>query len=236
MVGGITLVVSVFVFNAVGALAGLAMIFWGIVLLLVTTTPYVKAEAIGPSFEGQRQAIRQFIGVTGRNLKATYLPPRSFEEASADSVLLTGEGESEAPVGANRPSSKLLTGIRMPPSGVGLVKYYQSKTESNFLGVDLQYIKMTLPKLLTEDLELAQSVEVNFDGDVVGVATIGAKFYRICESMSDSADSENSLACPFHSSFAIVLARATGKPITIESIDRMNDGRTIRATYKIREA
>jgi len=238
VIGGVLLLASTLASNAIAALAGLAVIFWGILLLFATATPYVKAEVIGPSFEGQREAVRQFLSAGGTKLNATYLPPRSFEDVSAGKVLLSAEKDGGGGVtgGASGLSATSGTRVQMPAPGLGLVKYYQKKAGSDFLGVDLQYVKLTLPNLVTEDLELARSLEVSIDGDTVDITSIGAKFYQLCVAMSDSAESESYLACPFHSSFALVLARATSKAVMIASVERMNDGETVKATYKVKEA
>lgn len=229
--GAALLLGSFIVSNTIAALAGVAMVFWGVLILYVAGAPYVKAEVIGPSFEGEREAARQLIG--SQEAGAVYLPPRSFAEVSAEKVLVTRGSRTDgpsnpAPPGASGP------GLLMPPPGAGLVKYYQEKAESDFFGVDLDYVRVTLPRLVTEDLELAQSLDVTVDGDRVAISTKGTRFYQLCSSMAGPPESEKYLACPFHSSFAVVLARAVGRPVSVDSVERMTDGRTVVANYMIR--
>jgi hypothetical protein len=236
--GGVLLVVSVLSSNAIAAFAGLAGFFWGALLLYVANDPYVKVEMIGPSFEGQRAVIRQFMDTAGAGSKAIYLPPRSLGEVSEAKVLFPRAKGQKGSKGSSASSgtSNVGDGLLMPAPGLGLVRYYQEKSDSDFFGVDLQFVKVTLPKLLAENLEVVQAFEMSVDDDKVTVTVVGTRFYELCSSMSDSSESEEKLACPFHSSFAVILARAVGKPITIDSIERMGDHRSIIATYKIEEA
>jgi hypothetical protein len=227
--GGFLLVLAIFLSNLVLTIAGLAMIFWGTLLLFVTSTSYIKAEVVGPSFEGSIQAIKELAGVSGLRGRAVYLPPRSFGEVSAEKVMLSGRGTPEAGGELIVPNG----GPLITAPGIGLVKYFQSKVDSDFLGVDFDYVKFSLPKLITEDLELAQEMEMVADGDLVRVVTVGKRFFQLCSDMSDSSEPETFLACPLHSSFAVVLARALGKPVFIESVERLSDNRTVKATYAI---
>lgn len=236
-VGGASIVFSLLFTNSILAFVGLGLVFWGILFLYVGSVPYVKAEIIGPSFAGQKAALQQLIETQKGRGRAIYLPPKHLDEVSAGRVLLPSDDKPIATPSSGSANATTVKpkGLELPAPGLGLVEYYVAHTGSDFVGVDMEYLQASLPRLIRENLELAQTFEMTVDGNIVTIRTVGERFYELCSALTISAKGEEYLACPFHSSFAIVLARATGKSVLIESATRMDDARTIVATYKIGE-
>jgi hypothetical protein len=238
VVGGGSIVFSILFTNSILAFIGLGFVFWGILFVYVGSVPYVKAEIIGPSFAGQKAALQQLIETHEGRGRAIYLPPKYIGEISAGRVLLPSDDKPTSTLGNGSTDTATVkpAGLELPAPGLGLVEYYVAHADSDFVGVDMEYLQASLPKLIREDLELAQTFEMTVDGSTVTIRTVGERFYELCSAMAISAIGEEYLACPFHSSFAVVLARATGKSVVIESATRMDDARTIVATYKIGES
>jgi hypothetical protein len=229
MAGGVLLILAFVTTSTVLALAGIGFAIWGAVMLYISRVPYVKVEAVVPSLVGQGEVIGQLLRPMGSGLEGVHLPPRSIGEVSQERVLIrrTAFASSSIPSGDGKGD------LLLPAPGLDLVKYFQEKSNSDFFGVDFAYLQVTLPELLMKDLELVTDAEVTRTGDLVKVRTIGSKFYDLCTSMASSAESEMMLACPLHSSFAIMIARSLGKPVVMASEVRDKETESITADYKV---
>jgi hypothetical protein len=199
------------------------------VMLYISRVPYVKIEAVVPSLVGQGQVIGQLLGPMGSGLEGVQLPPRSIGEVSQEKVLIRKTASVEGP----STTSTMEMGTLLPAPGLDLVKYFQEKSNSDFFGVDFAFLQVTLPELLIRDLEFVTDAEVTMDGDLVTIRTTGSKFYELCSSMASSAESEKMLACPLHSSFAIMIARSIGKPVVMASEVRDAETGSITADYRV---
>jgi hypothetical protein len=214
--GGVLLLASFALSNAILTLAGIGLAFWGILFLYVENDPYLKEEAVVPTLMGQGATIEELVGSMGSFAQGVHLPPRSISEVAAEKVLLRSTGFGEVAVLA---------------PGLGLVDYYRKSANSDFLGVDLDFIRVKLSQALVEDLEVAQLFDLQSEGDAITVTTEGSKLYKLCTSMVNTTEAEVRLPCAFHSSFAIVLARATGRPFVLASMMKDPKDKKIVARY-----
>ena len=106
---------------------------------------------------------------------------------------------------------------------------------TSFTRVDLQYLEQTIPKLLVEDLEIAQEVEIETEKDTVFVKTKNSVYRSICEEVQKLSGISHSLGCPLCSAIACALAEATGKLVVIEKVHTDDDDQTIKVKYRLLE-
>jgi hypothetical protein len=214
--GGVLLLASFALSDAILTLGGIGLAFWGVLFLYIENEPYLKEEAVVSALRGQGATIEELAGSMGSFTQGVHLPPRSISEVAAEKVLLQSTGVGEVAVLA---------------PGLGLVDYYRESANSDFLGVDMDFIRVKLSKALVEDLEVARLFELRSEGDAVTVTTEGSKLYSLCTSMVNTTEAEVRLPCAFHSSFAVVLARATGRPFVLASMTRDPKDKKIVAKY-----
>lgn len=86
---GITALISSTVTNSTtSAMIGLGLMFWGIILLYVQTEEYVKARALDTIILSAPPALEQTLKGLGYKGKASYLPPRYFNESEIVKVFV----------------------------------------------------------------------------------------------------------------------------------------------------
>jgi hypothetical protein len=92
-----------------------------------------------------------------------------------------------------------------------------------------------MPKLLIEDLEIAQNFELEeADGKIY--ARIENSIYRnLIKDLEKMSSIWGKIGCPLSSAIACALTKATGKPVTIETQKISKDGRTIEIEYRLIE-
>ena len=126
-------------------------------------------------------------------------------------------------------------GLCLTPPGLNLANLYENELKKDFVKADVDYLQKKLPKLLVEELEVAQNFEIYIEDDVVEVRITDSIYKNLCREVRKLTTVSNSIGCPLCSSIAITIARSTGKPVVIEKNDVSEDGKIIDARYQIIE-
>ena len=238
--GIIALAVSINYNSSILAFIGLGLLFWGVILFYIRPGNYIKQTLLDkttlPSLTNLNQIIE--LGYKG---KAVYLPPRYFKSFESSKVYINAGKDIKLPspekiqdeedeVVIDEPSGVLIT-----PLGLELKRLFEKTLDTNFTKVDLQYLEQNMPKLLVEDLEIAQEVELETKGDRVFVKMKNSIYRSICEEAKKLPIIHCSLGCPLCSAIACTLAEVTGKSVAIEKDQISDDGQTTTIEYRLLE-
>jgi hypothetical protein len=188
-----------------------------------------------------------------------YLPPKYFDNPETVKIYIPKQSNAvlpdigQIPNGEDRLLIKASQGIFLTPPGAQLVELLEKTLRTSFIKVDVEYLRQNLPKLLMEELDLAENVEIQvIDGEtekdagtpISSEATSKNKILRAkitnstIENVSMQASEESQLksliGCPVCSAIATALAKASGKPVKVEQI-KSEDGKTVEVDYRIIE-
>ena len=125
--------------------------------------------------------------------------------------------------------------IVMTPPGNELTKLFEKKLNTSFTKVDLAYLEQNIPKLLIEDLEIAEGVKIKIENSFVRVRIENSIYKDICKETEKLSSISRSLGCPITSAIACTLAKATGKPIIISKQQTSENGKIIYTEYELLE-
>jgi len=107
---------------------------------------------------------------------------------------------------------------------------------TDFSGVGLNSLQMSLPKLFIEGLEIAEDFEMNTRKDTVHIKIWNSIYKDLCSKTRKlSKNSCSIFACPLCSSIACALTRVTGKPVIIKKSRVTSKGEKIEVYYQIIE-
>jgi len=238
--GAIAVALSINYTSQILAFIGLGLVFWGAILFYIRPERYVKTslfeKTTAPLLTDLNRLIRE-LGYTGKGI---YLPPKYLKDFESSKVYVSGGEDTRLPSPEdlqkeddNNPFLKSRKAILITPPGAEISKLFEATLGTNFTKVDLQYIEQSLPKLLVEDMEIAQSVEIATANDVVHVRLEYSVYKNMCAEAEKNSNLTKSLGCPLCSAIACTLAKATGRPIIIEK-DRMGeDGRIIYLDFRL---
>lgn len=221
------------------AFIGLGLVFWGTILFLVRPEKYVKEVLLDvttlPSLANLNRMIRE-IDCKGR---AVYLPPKCFKKFESTRVYISMEqGErlptcDEIPKEENQVFLKNPEGVLIVPPGAELANLFEKKLSTSFAEGGLKYLEQVLPKLLIEDLEMAQNVEIVTENARIQIKIQDGIYKSICREVGKLANIHGSIGCPFCSSIACALAKATGNPIAIEKEEQSGDGKSMEIEFRL---
>jgi len=226
--GTIALVTSIVYSSPVLAFIGLGITFWGALLLFIKPTKYVQISVVDSMSLSYLKAINQIITNSNYRGKAIYLPPKYAKTPKGGIMFIPSKNGLPVPAAKEIAQEKVFLenpkGICMTPLGLDLANLFEKELGKDFAEVDLNYLRNNLPKLLTDDLEIAEDVEINTEDDII-LARITESIFR------KSSDICNSIGCPLCSSIAVALTRALKKPVIIEKTDLSESKKTTETYY-----
>ena len=106
---------------------------------------------------------------------------------------------------------------------------------SLFTKADLNETKSKLPKILVEDLELAEKAEIQIQSNKVTLEITGSILDEICRQTDSLPKTHKQVGCLLSSAIACALAKSTGKPVIIQNETRNIETKTNRIEYQILE-
>jgi len=239
--GTVALASSVYFNSSILAFIGLGLIFWGIILLYIKPEKYIKETLLDKTTLASLSNLNHIIEKIDLKGKAVYLPPRYFKTFESNKVYISAQQDTELPppekiqeeeheMFLNNPNATLMT-----PPGLELKRLFENRLDTVFTRVDLQYLEQNLPKLLVEDLEIAQEVEVETRNNVVLAKTRNSIYRNMCKEAQKLPKIHSSLGCPLCSAIASALAEATDKPVIIEQEQTGEDDETTETKYHLLE-
>jgi len=238
-VGAIALALSINYDSSILAFVGLGLIFWGVILFYVRPENYVKEALLDKTTLPSLTNLNEIIKEIGYKGKGVYLPPKYFKSFESSKVYISaGEDiklpppektrEEEDKTFINNPNGALIT-----PPGIELKRLFEKTLGTNFARVDLQFIEQNTPKLLVEDLEIAQEVEMEHKNNRVFVKIENSIYQNICKEARKLSKICCSLGCPLCSAIACALAEATGRSVVIEKEETSDENQTTKTEYRL---
>jgi hypothetical protein len=240
-VGGLGLVFSIIYASAIMALVGLGLVFWGAILYYIRPEKCVKEVLLDTTTLPSLANLNQIIVELGYEGKAVYLPPRYFKDFESCKVYISKQNSGKKlplPIGIQKEEDRVLLrnqGMFIIPPGMELTKLFENRLGTNFTKVDLKYFEQNLPKLLVENLEIAEEVEIRTENSKVYIEIENSAYANMCNEARKLSKISGNLGCPLCSAIACLLAKATRNLITIEREEQSQNGKTTRVQYSVHE-
>lgn len=235
-VGFFLVALAVYYSHNVSAFLGMALTFWGALLLYVRPTQFIKKEILDHSVTEPHQNLARllreldYVGTPtyispgtlwGMNNTVLWIPKEDGEPAPSDEQLSGGQISLLKPLG-----------LVLTPPGQALSSLIEGELNTSFARVDLDYLAFNLEKAFVEGLEIAESFIMETLSPLVRVEVKGNIFSELVT--RTMAEGENTgIGDTFHSAVASILARTTRHPVTIESIEVDGKNRTVTSTYRL---
>jgi hypothetical protein len=236
--GAIALITSIIFSSSIFAVIGLGLVFWGIIIKYITTEQYVKKTLLDTTTLSSLKIIDEMLKELNYNSKAVYLPPKYLREIESNKIYIPKHENIKLPtpeqilqedkIFIRNPEAIVLT-----PPGNELTKLFEKTLNTIFAKVDLVYLEQNIPKLLIEDLEIAEDVKIEIENSIIRVRIENSIYKDICKETEKLSDTSRSLGCPISSAIACTLAKATGKPIIVSKHQTSEDGKIIDIEYEL---
>jgi hypothetical protein len=230
------LVFSIIFASQIPAFIGLGLLFWGIIIKYITTEEYVRQPILDATVLTPLKIINENIRDLKYSGKAVYLPPQYLTETESNKACITKDENTKLPTPEEAQlANNLLVQdpdwLLLTPPGDELTRLFEKTLKTNFTKVNLAYLEQNLPRLLIEDVEVAEAIQIQTASNQIKIVLENTVYAGICK--EDQAP--NSLGCPISSAIACALAKATGKPVMIRSERLFEDEKAIAVEYEMLE-
>jgi len=242
--GAMALIWSVMSASHVPAFVGMALTFWGALLLFIRPVRYVKADLLSSTALPTLETINRIIKNLNYKGKGVYLPAKHFKGSKNGKLLILSEENID--IAEYLPPTEKIAqeevffknppGMCLTPSGADLTNLFEDELGVDFEEVDMKYLQTNLPNLFIEGLEIAKDFEMNKRGKIIRIKIWNSIYKDFCRSArKTSKNSCSSFACPLCSSIACALTRVTDNPIIIKKSKVSSKGEKIEVHYEIIE-
>jgi len=247
IVGVAVLITSIIYDSSILAFIGLGLVFWGAILLYIQPEEYTRKALLDAAVKSSLKQLNQIMQEVDYRGKAIYLPPKYFRNPDTSKIYLPKHENGKLPTPEHilKQENAIFIGspegLLLTPAGAELASLFERTLGTSFTRTDLRYLQQKLPRLFIEDLEIAENLEIEARdskegemNDTIHVRITDSLFkdlYKAAENRSHIGV----VGCPICSALACALTKATGKPITIEAIQPIEDGEIIEATYRVLE-
>jgi hypothetical protein len=149
--------------------------------------------------------LEQLVSELGYNGPGIYLPPKYLKDFDSSKLFIskspntilptTDQTQNEDSILIKKPKGLLLT-----PIGYELSKLFEETLRMSFIQMDLLDVEINVRKLLVEELEIAQNVQIQMTENIIQLR-VEKSIYNNLGTLS--------------SAFGCILAKSSGKPIII---------------------
>ncbi len=238
IIGVVLIVLSALNGSSFLAIFGVTIIFWGAIFLYFTPSKHVPLTVLNASAEAAADNIERLISEQNLSEKGVYLPPKNLKIIDSSLVFIPKNPKTPLPTPEETNEKQLTnqqTGAFITPPGSALSRLFEDELGFSFTKTNLNQIQNKLPRLLVEGMELAESAEIQIQGNTVTLEITGSVLDEICKQTDSQPKTHKQVGCLLSSAIACVLAKATGKPVTIQNETRSPEIKTTKIEYQIVE-
>ena len=237
--GAVALVVSTIYSSSILAFIGLGLLFWGLILSYIQTEEYVKSNLLEATALSSLESLDQIMTELHYTGKAVYLPPKYLRDPEENKAYIPKQEIAKLPTPEqtqeqeNQVFSERLQAMILTPPGAELTKLFEKTLGTTFTKEDMAFLQQNMPKLLVEDLEMAQSFEMTSESNQIHVKIESPAYASLTKQTENLSRLHTGIGCPLSSAIACALAKATGKPIIIENQETSENGKSISINYRV---
>jgi hypothetical protein len=242
--GILSLILSVYYESQILAFIGLGLTFWGALFILITPKKYVEGSLLETAAIPSYLTIDRIIKDLKYKGKGYYTPPYPKDvylpehlKGLKDMVVyVSAENEEDMPSITELAEGKFLlqnpNGVLVTPPGLGLLTQIEKKANVDFTKISLEDLCEVMPRFILDNFSLAKEMKMVIEENQVKLK-LSDSIYKNLYSSENNLKSISLLGCPIVSAVACALAKASGKPVTIQKQNVELGGSTINVLYLI---
>jgi hypothetical protein len=218
---------------------------WGALFYLVRPITYVRGSLLSTTATTLYQITDRIIKDLNIKGKGIYVPPypkevylpQHLKGLKETIIFLSQDNNQIAPSIEEIASSKFITknprGVILIPPGSGFQEQIEKTLRTDITKMNLEDLCITLPQLILENFQLAKEIEMKTENNQIHLKTTDSIYRNLYR--QENLKSVQLLGDPLTSAVACTIARATGKQVTIETINISPDAQTIETTFQLAE-
>lgn len=241
-VGGAALAGSYFANSIIMELAGLGLVFWGVIMLYISPQRFVPEKVVEAMSISTTKSIDKLLVNMNYGGRTIFLHPKHLKGLSHGYVFIPYEQRDQniLPNDEALAEEKLVyenpRGIFMVAPSRGMVELIEKEIDSNLAASDMTYVREILPKLLVNNLRMVDSMTIEENHGFIRVRMEGESAARVCLTVSKETTIGTHFGCPLCASLGLIFSKVTGKPVSIEENSVSEADYSITTTYRTLES
>lgn len=243
--GILSLIFSITTQSQILAFIGLGLTFWSALFYLVRPITYVRGSLLSTTATTFYQTIDRIITDLNCKGKPIYVPPYPKEVYLPQHLKGLKETVTFIPADTNltTPSieematSKFITknpkGVILIPPGSSYLDQFEKLLRTDITKMSLEDLSTSLPQIILENFQLAKEIEIKTQNNQITLKTTDSVYKNLYR--EETLKSVRLLGDPLVSAVACTIAKATGKQLTIQTLNTSPDAQTIEATLELKE-
>jgi len=231
--------ISIFSASLVLAIVGTALVCWGVIVPYITRIEHVPLALLNAAAISAIRNIERTLEEANLSNKGRYLPPGSMRDSESSIVVIPEKLGQRLPKPEYVIEEKLLPPNKdflfVTPPGLELSKLFEKELGVSFTQVDFDFVQQNLPKLLVKKMGLAKRAGMRIQGNTAVLKLKGNVFKSVCLDTRKLPRTHDQVGCLLSSAVACVLAKASGKIVTIQKDELSDDGKITRIEYRIED-
>jgi hypothetical protein len=225
------------------ALIGLGLLFWGAIFFLMTPIGFVDARLLLSTVYSEYSSFDRII--ENFDCKKCYYIPHILNQDVVDGgikktkdpvMFLSAETtskiiEDETLFVQKKFLLKKNKGIVLTPPGLGFIKLIEKK-KPNYYNIPLEKMCEFLPQLITQDFALTKDFVMKIQDERI-IIIIQKSIYKGLYNVDRGSNSAKLFGCPIVNAVGCILAKISGKIVTIDEIKASKDASTLQAQFRI---
>ncbi len=243
--GVLALVYSIISQSQVLAFIGLGLTFWGALFYLVRPVAYVRGSLLSTTATTFYQTIDRIIRDLNCKGKPIYYPPypkgaylpQHLKGLKETITFIPVDTEQTAPSIEEMAQSKFITknprGVILIPPGSSFLDQFEILLRTDITKMSLEDLSTSLPQLILENFQLAKEIEIKTENNQITLKITDSIYKNLYR--DETLKSVTLLGDPLVSAIACTIAKATGKQVTIQTLNTSPDAKTLEATLELKE-
>ena len=234
--GVIMVVLSALSNSSFLAILGVSVAFWSVLLLFFTPTKQTFLALLKASASAGASNIERSLIEFNSTEKGVYLPPQNLQNFESSLIFVPKTHQTPLPV-PNEINDKLFTekktGLLLTPPGLPLSMTFEHELGMSFRKINLPQMEKMIKKLIN-NLKFAEDAQVRIKDKIITLEVTGSIFNTLCqETRTIQPRTHAQVGCILGSAFACAFAKASDKPITIQSDTLNPETKTLTIAYRM---
>lgn len=229
---------SYFADSVVLTLAGLGLVFWGVIMLYISPGRFLPEKVVELMSISMSKSIDKLIVSLNYKGRTVFLHPRHLKGISQGYVFIPFEPRDEVllPNDEALSEEKLVydnpRGVFMVAPSQGLVELIEKELGANIATLDMAFLGEQLPKLLVNNLRLLDSMTIQQNQSFTVVTMTGEAAAKVCRTLTKETTIGAHFGCPLCASMGLIISKVAGKPVTIVENKVQEAQNVITTTYR----
>jgi len=234
--GLILLALAIFHANNISAVIGIALTFWGALLLYIKPTRYIRKEILEIIIDEANNNLDIFYDYTNFQGIPFYYSPPTLSGLKNAFIIIPKLDSLPMPSDEQLSEKKYFyetnSIIKLVPLGYKILEIYDFKLTGNLSSFNINIIKNYIENILINNYEVAKSIEIEYNEPLIKVfiteyilstEIIKIKNKHFLKYIGD----------PFISLIACILTISTHKKIIIKNIDINTTNKNLMVIFEI---